>query len=65
MAAGMPYNILFQVLGAVEISSIFPPRINFLFADFQINNTNTRTRCEICSKLTISTPEQRQNHQSH
>ena len=23
------------------------------------NNRNTRTRCEICSKLTIKTPEQR------
>ena len=26
----------------------------------KINNRNTRTRCEICSKLTIKTPEQRQ-----
>ena len=24
---------------------------------FKINNRNTRTRCEICSKLTIETPE--------
>ena len=23
------------------------------------NNSNTRTKCEICSKLTIKTPEQR------
>ena len=24
---------------------------------FKINNRNTRTKCEICSKLTIKTPE--------
>ena len=28
----------------------------------KVNNRNTRTRCEICSKLTIKTPEQRQWH---
>ena len=27
---------------------------------FKVNNRNTRTRCEICSKLTINTPELRQ-----
>ena len=27
---------------------------------FKINNRNTRTRCEICSKLTIKTPERLQ-----
>ena len=29
---------------------------------FKVNNSNTRTRCEICSKLTIKTPERRQGH---
>ena len=24
---------------------------------FKVNNSNTRARCEICSKLTIKTPE--------
>ena len=24
---------------------------------FKVNNRNTRTRCEICSKLSIKTPE--------
>ena len=24
---------------------------------FKVNNRNTRTRCEICSKLAIKTPE--------
>ena len=27
---------------------------------FKVNNRNARTRCEICSKLTIKTPERRQ-----
>ena len=26
----------------------------------KVKNRNTKTRCEICSKLTIKTPEQRQ-----
>ena len=26
---------------------------------FKVNNRNTRTRCEICSKLTIKIPERR------
>ena len=29
---------------------------------FKINNKNTRAMCEICSKLTIKTPERRQWH---
>ena len=31
---------------------------------FKISNGNIRTRCEIPSKLTITTPEQRQWHRS-
>ena len=27
---------------------------------FKVNNKNTRKRCEVCSKLTINTQEQRQ-----
>ena len=30
----------------------------------KVNNKNFRTRCEICSKLTIKTPERRQWHGS-
>ena len=26
---------------------------------FKVSNRNTKTRCEICSKLTIETPERR------
>ena len=29
---------------------------------FKVNNRNTKTRCEICSKLTVKTSEQRQRH---
>ena len=32
------------------------PAGNYLF---KVNHRNTRTRCEICSKLTIKTPERR------
>ena len=32
------------------------PADNYMF---KINNENTRTRCEICSKLTIKKPERR------
>ena len=31
---------------------------------FKVNNRNTRTRCGICSKLTIKTPERRQRRRS-
>ena len=34
----------------------FNPASNYMF---KVNNRNTRTRCEICSKLTIKTPERR------
>ena len=34
----------------------YPPDIYM----FKVNNKNTRTSCEICSKLTIKTPERRQ-----
>ena len=38
------------------------PSINYYPASIyllKVNNRNTRTRCEICSKLTIKTPERR------
>ena len=34
----------------------YSPAGNYMF---KVNNRNTRTRCEICSKLTIKTPERR------
>ena len=39
----------------------FPTDIYLL----KINNRNTRTRCEICLKLTIKTPERRKWRRSH
>ena len=38
---------------ALEIVTIIPAG-NYLF---KVNHRNTRTRCEICSKLKIKTPE--------
>ena len=42
----------------MDLSWIFSnnPAGNYMF---KVDNKNTRTRCEICSKLTIKTPEQR------
>ena len=41
----------------MDLSWIFSnnPAGNYMF---KVNNKNTRTRCEICSKLTIKIPEQ-------
>ena len=37
------------------------PACNYMF---EVNNRNTRARCEICSKLTIKTPERCHWHRS-
>ena len=34
--------------------SVYCPASNYMF---KVNNRNSRTRCEICSKLTINIPE--------
>ena len=43
-------------------------RLNLVYSAgnylFKVNNRNTRIRCEICSKLTIKTPERRIWHRS-
>ena len=39
--------------------SLYPANIYFLKG----NNRKTRRRCEICSKLTVKTPERRQRRQ--
>ena len=41
--------------------SIQFPAGNYMF---KVNSRNTRTRCEICSKLTIKTPERRNERRS-
>ena len=40
-----------------EVNMSYFPAGNYMF---KVNNRNTRTKCEICSKLTIKTPERRQ-----
>ena len=50
MIAILAFNELIYVL-----YPSFPAGIYLL----KVNNRNTRTRCEICSKLTINTPERR------
>ena len=44
------------ILVYVKSSVSFNPAGNYMF---KVNNRNTRTRCETCSKLTIKTPERR------
>ena len=48
-------NVLFVSLFCFtySLTSLSNPAGNYLFI---VNNRNTRTRCEICSKLTIKTP---------
>ena len=41
--------------------SQYIPACSYLF---KVNNRNTKTRCEICSKLTIKTPERHHCHHS-
>ena len=40
----------------VSLLSVFTPAGNYMF---KVNDRNTKTRCEICSKLTIKIPERR------
>ena len=42
-------------------NTIFPAGIYLL----KVNNRNTRTSCEVCSKLTIKTPELRHSQCKH
>ena len=48
-------NVYQSVVTCIFVSRSFPAG-NCMF---KVNNRNTRTRCEICSKLTIKTPERR------
>ena len=41
----------------VWLKKAFYPAGNYMF---KVDNRNTRTRCEICSKLTMKIPERRQ-----
>ena len=44
-----------RVFKNIDRNSSIPAGIYLL----KVNTRNTRTRCEICSKLTIKTPERR------
>ena len=43
----------FQNMKNINFTIIYPVDIYLL----KVNNKNTRTRCEMCSKLTIKTPK--------
>ena len=45
-----------RYLSLARGSGVFPSDNHI----FKVNNRNTRARCEICSKLTLKTPERRQ-----
>ena len=51
-------NLIWGIM-ALMLSSLWSitPAGSYMF---KANNRNTRTKCEICSKLTINTPERRQ-----
>ena len=46
-----PKSFIFSYMCIVNPAKIY---------SFKVNNRNTRKRCEMCSKLTIKTPERRQ-----
>ena len=48
------FVIVISVKKQQDFTSRSNPAGNYMF---KVNNRNTRTRCEICSKLTIKTPE--------
>ena len=60
----------FEKIVTAKIRSLFSEKVSSLTLDkvlntpptgnymFKVNNRNTRKKCEICSKLTIKTPEQ-------
>ena len=51
----MYYRYRLNLLGNLTHKAFSPTDIYLL----KVNNRNTRTRCEICSKLTIKIPERR------
>ena len=51
-------NHVVQALNVVYWTAYYYPAGTYLL---KVNNRNTRVRCEICSKLTIKTPERRRS----
>ena len=50
----------FLILGIKGLNGIYSKEIMDGIYLLKVNSRNTRTWCEICSKLTIKTPERRQ-----
>ena len=46
-----------EVFNVMKIYHLGPNPVGIYL--LKVNNRNTRTRCEICSKLTMKTPERR------
>ena len=47
---------LLELLIVLALVQFYKPARNYIF---KVSNRNTRTRCEKCLKLTINTPERR------
>ena len=56
-------TLIFKLLFKLFSSMIQPLKYSNIYPAgncmFKVNNRNTRKRCQICSKLTIKTPERR------
>ena len=50
------WQVFIKTKFMVRLRLWYFPAGNYMF---KVNNRNTRKRCEICSKLTIKTPERR------
>ena len=51
----MTSGLVFQDFFAIHSKLVYPAGIYLV----KVNNRNTRTRCDVCSKLTIKTLERR------
>ena len=58
LEVGLPSNNTLRYINVNEINQNLGYRPAGIYL-LKVNNRNTRTRCEICSKLTIKTPERR------
>ena len=59
LAIAQGVHFFIQTFRSSHSSFIIPADINLFINLFKVHNRNTRTKCEICSKLTIRTPERR------
>ena len=51
----LPSTLNISILAGINLEKLTPTNIYLS----KVNDKNTRKRCEICSKLTIKTPERR------